>query len=130
MEDAVLTLAAASEIDLSTALRELQNSRRRVQRAVAKWKADDDGGGTHTASLALDHESLVAIAFYTSNGVFAAMNAALRSGQRRRVLPFLPYLKLILQVRGQFLLLGIALRFMRGGLGFRVNIPTGAEPLT
>jgi serine/threonine protein kinase len=108
MEDAVLTLAAASEIDLSTALRELQKSRRHVQRAVAKWEADGDGGGKHAASLALDRESLVAIAFYTSNGVYKAMNAALRSGQRRRVLPFLPYLKLILQVRGQFLLLCVS----------------------
>jgi serine/threonine protein kinase len=102
MENAVLTLAAASEIDLSTALRELQKSRRHVQQALAKWKADGDGGA-HAASLALDHESLVAIAFYTSDGVYAAMNAALRSGQRRRVLPFLPYLKLLLQVRRQFL---------------------------
>jgi hypothetical protein len=95
---------------------------------LAKWEADGDGGGKHAASLALDHESLVAIAFYTSNGVYAAMNAALRSGQRRRVLPFLPYLKLILQVRGQFLFPRTAVRFMRGGLGFQVNIPTCAEP--
>jgi hypothetical protein len=106
MEDAVLVLAAAAEcdvpekephFDVDTAWRGLQVSRRRVDQTVAKWAADADGA--HAASLSLDREGLVAIAFYTSDGVYAAMNAALRSGQRWRVLPFLPYLRLLLQVR-------------------------------
>jgi serine/threonine protein kinase len=115
MEDAVLTMAAASSefgdmpqknefprLNVPMACRELKKSRRHVEQVVAKWTADGDG--THHSSLALGREGLIAIAFYTSEGVHAAMNAALRSGQRRAVLPFLPYLRLLLQVRERLVL--------------------------
>ena len=59
---------------------------------------------TTCRSPLVGREGLIAIAFYTSEGVHAAMNAALRSGQRRAVLPFLPYLRLLLQVRERLVL--------------------------
>jgi hypothetical protein len=105
MQDAVLVLAAAAEfgpekerLDLPTAWKWLRKSRRRVDQAVAEWAAAN-ADGAYAASLALDREDLVAIAFYTSDGVYAAMNAALRSGQRWRVAPFLPYIRRLLKVR-------------------------------
>ena len=49
-----------------------------------------------TANLRDDY--LLAVLFYTSNAVYAELNAALRSGEQTTVKHFLPYMKLLLEV--------------------------------
>jgi hypothetical protein len=96
VEDAVLVMAGNCEgFQPQVACFELEKCQQQWRAPLDAWRRE----GGREALLQLDPELLLAIRFYTSEGVYRAMNAALRSKARRRVLHFLPFLKLLLQVR-------------------------------
>ena len=97
VEDAVLVMADGNceGFNAQVACFELQKCKQQWRAQLDTWRRE----GGREALLQLDPQQLLAIRFYTSQGVYGAMNAALRSKERSRVLHFLPFLKLLLQAR-------------------------------
>ena len=79
----------------TSCLEECRHEWRKRKRA---WTNDPQLSQTQAATLRMKEDHIVAIMLYTSEGVHRAMNRSLRSQRRERVVLFLPYLKLLLEV--------------------------------